>query len=108
MDGLGRADGRGPQGAGLLLDLRRHRGLEDAEFDRPAGLDEEGLAGVELADLVGVDPGPLFHVDAGLAGWPPGIQLPGLLGRPDGAGEADEGVGVGGLVQDQSPAEGVQ
>ena len=58
----------------------RHGRLEDRELDGPAGLDEEGLAGVELADLVGVDPGPVGHVDAGLAGRPPGIQLPGLLG----------------------------
>jgi hypothetical protein len=53
IDWLGRTQGDGPQGAGLLLHLRRHRGLEHTEFDGPAGLDEEGLAGMELADLVG-------------------------------------------------------
>ena len=108
IDRLGRADGGGAQGAGLLLHVGRHRGLQHRELDGPAALDEERLAGVELADLVGVDPGPVGHVHAGLAGWPPGIQLPGLLGHPDGAGELHQAVGVGGLVQDQPAADGVE
>jgi hypothetical protein len=71
-------------------------------------LDEEGLAGLELADLVGIHPRPVGHVDAGLAGWPPGVELPGLLRHPDGAGQLDEPVGVGQLVEDQPAADGVQ
>jgi hypothetical protein len=47
-------------------------------------------------------------VDPGLAGRPPGVELPGLLGGPHRPGQADEGVGVGGLVQDQSPTDRVQ
>jgi hypothetical protein len=43
-----------------------------------------------------------------LAGRPPGIPLPGLLGHPDRPGQLDQGVGVGGLVQDQPPADGMQ
>jgi hypothetical protein len=39
---------------------------------------------MQLADLVGVDPGSVGHVDPGLAGRPPGVQLPGLLGGPNG------------------------
>jgi hypothetical protein len=108
MDRLGRAEGGGSEGAGLLLHLRWHRRLEDRELDGPAALDEEGFAGLELADLVGVDPGPLLHVDAGLAGWTPGIQLPGLLGYPDGAGQLDKPVRGGQLMEDQAAADGVQ
>jgi hypothetical protein len=108
MDRLRRAHGGGPQGAGLLLHLSGHRGLEDAEFDRAAGLDEEGLAGMQLADLVGVDPGPVGHVDPGLAGRSPGVELPGLLGHPDGAGQLDEPARVGGLMQDQPTPDRMQ
>jgi len=56
----------------------------------------------------GVDPGPLGHVHPGLAGWPPAIQLPRLVGGPYRPGQADQEVGVGQLVEDQSPTDGVQ
>jgi hypothetical protein len=49
-----------------------------------------------------------LHVDPGLAGRPPGIQLPGLLGGPHRPGQADQEIGVGQLMQDQPPADGVQ
>jgi hypothetical protein len=70
IDRLGRVNGRRPQGAGFLLHLRGHGRLQHAEFDGSAALDEEGLAGMQLADLVGIDPGPVGHVHAGLAGRP--------------------------------------
>jgi hypothetical protein len=82
--------------------------LEDREFDGAAAVDQDGLAGVQLADLVGVHPRAVGHVHAGLAGWAPGVQLPGLLGHPDGAGQLDEPVGVGELMQHQPATDGVQ
>jgi hypothetical protein len=71
-------------------------------------VDQERLTGVELADLVGVHPGPVGHVHPGLPCWPPGVQLPGLLGHPNRAGELHERVGVGGLVQHQPSTDAVQ
>jgi hypothetical protein len=82
--------------------------LEDRELDGAAAVDYERLAGLQLADLVGVHPRPVGHVQAGLPGWPPRVQLPGLLRRPNGARELHQGVGVGGLVQDQPPTNCVE
>jgi hypothetical protein len=47
-------------------------------------------------------------MDPGLAGGAPWVELPGLLGHPDGAGQLDKPVRVGQLVQDQPAADGVQ
>jgi len=83
-----------------LLHPGGHRRLEDGEFDGAAAVDQERLTGVQLADLVGINPWAVGHVDAGLPGRPPGVQLPGLLRHPHRARELHERVGVGALMQD--------
>jgi len=44
IDRLGHRHGGGAQRAGLLLDARRHRGLQHRQLDGAAGLHQEGLA----------------------------------------------------------------
>ena len=76
---------------------------EHAQVDALAGLDHPGLAGLGLADGLGVDAGPVAHAGLGEPAGAVVVQLPVVLQGPDHPGQGQQPLGVRALV-DHDPA----